>query len=129
MGEIWLDLFQLFFSNCIINRIIKYFLLFVFFYDVLFFYIDKVIGVIIILRMIDVIIWVNKVEWMHFRFMLYTCSFGGTRAWSVNIIVEVFGYWSMPVIFMNYLFFFWIFIDKQWVSERVCFQFTIIMHQ
>ena len=90
---------------------------------------DKVSGLIFIVHSIDVVIWVNKADLIHFSFILCKHGFGRTWAWCVNIIFEVFGTFPMFIIVMDYLFSWCLFIDKQWTSETACFQFTVIMHK
>ena len=78
---------------------------------------------------IDVVIWVNKVDWIHFRFMSYKCDFWGTWDWRVNVIVGFFRSWSMFVIVLKYLLYCFLFLNKQCTSESICLQFYIMLHQ
>ena len=49
--------------------------------------INKVSVIIGILQRIDVVIWVFKADWVHFRFMMDNCSFETTWTWCINIIL------------------------------------------
>ena len=60
-----------------LNRIIKNFFFFVLFSDMLFICIGKVNGFIIMVHSADVYIWVNKVDWIHFKLIYYKGCFGG----------------------------------------------------
>ena len=87
MLKIWMNVFELLFRHCVLRRIIKYFFFIIIFYDVLFICISKVSVIIGTVHSIDVLILVNKLNWVQFRFIYYKICFGCTWVWFVNIIV------------------------------------------
>ena len=99
-------------KNCVLVLIIKKFLLFSIFYDVLFMCMNKVSYISVMVHKIDVVIEVNKVDWVHFRFITVNCSFWGTGVWCINILVEFFRSWVMLMIVLKYLLSCCIFLDK-----------------
>ena len=107
---------------------IKIFLLLIIFYVVLFMHINTVSVLIGIFCRIDVVIWVFKVGWVHFRCIVCNCSFGRGQAWGLNIIVGLFGSWPM-FMFFKVLFSYCLLLDETPPPERACFQFSIILHQ
>ena len=95
------DFFLIFLQKIVLGCIIKYLLFFVILSYVLFMCIYKVGAVIDTVHGIDMVIRVNKSDWVQFRFMMYKCRFWRTRSWCINILAEVFGSWYI------FCFFWW----------------------
>ena len=90
--------------------------------------INKASVITVIVHIINVVIWVLKADWVHFRFMTSNCSFERVWAWGINSLVEDISFWSMFMIVLKDMFSLYILLDEQGFPERIFFQFFIILH-
>ena len=80
------------------------FLLVVILSVVLFFIINKVSFIIIIVHRIDVVVGVSKSDLAHLRFVTRNFIFIKVWAWGINILLELFGYLPMIMVILKYIF-------------------------
>ena len=101
-GRLWTRSGWIFLGNHILNCVFQQFvLLLLLLCDVLFIFIGNISVFHVVVHSIDVIIWVKKSDWIHFKYLSYKCGFEGTWDLCINFFVQVFWYWFLFVIVMK----------------------------
>ena len=95
MYECFIIILQWFFFICIFKEL---FLLSIF-YNVFFVRINKVSVLIGIVRMIYLVIWVFKVDWVYFGLMMNNFSLRKGGSVCISVFVEVFRSWFIFLLF------------------------------